>query len=290
MRTTTSRLIRIIALIIIAFYFISAYAQGRTLPSLNAPPAVFTVTGGGAGCHIARVAVGLSNSEVGVLYTLLKDNEWHEALEGTGSALSFGNHEVGTYTVTATNSESTIAMTGNAVISEIPTINVSLEIVASANPVHSGISVTFTPIPVGGGTAPTYEWYKNSKVVATSETYSYIPADGDVVAAILTSNATPCVSGNPATSNFITMSVSNTTGFNTNKVTPNIYSVEKNIVVVCTETIKQINIFNAAGILVKTVANTNETHNISMIDHPQGYYIVSLISNKNVYSRKVNLK
>jgi len=105
MKTSTSRLIRIIALIIIAFYFITARAESLTQMSSNALPMVYTVTGGGAGCQIARVALGLSSSEVGVKYILLKNNEYHEELMGTGLALSFGNHEVGTYTVTATNSK-----------------------------------------------------------------------------------------------------------------------------------------------------------------------------------------
>lgn len=290
MKTSTSRFIRIIALIVIAFYFISAYAQSRTLPSLNLVPAVYTVTGGGAGCQIAHVAVGLSNSEVGVSYALLKNNEWHEAKVGSGFALSFGNHEVGTYTVTATNTEGTIAMTGNAVITEIPSISASVAIVASANPVQNGVMVTFTPTSVGGGTTPTYQWYKNSMLVASGVTYSYIPANNDVVHVIMTSNATPCVSGNPATSNSISMLVGSTTGVDNKKVMPNIYTVEKNIVVVYPEAIKYINIYNAAGILVKTVADVNQTYKISMIDQPQGCYIVSLVSNENVYSRKVNLK
>lgn len=288
MKTFTSSLARIIALILVTICFVTAHAESLTQVSLNLMPAVYTVTGGGAGCQIARVAVGLSNSEVGVQYVLLKNNEYHEELAGTGFALSFGNHEVGTYTVTARNSEGTIDMAGNVVITEIPSVSVSVQIAASANSVQSGTSVTFTPTPVGGGTTPTYEWYKNSISVATGDTYSCIPVDGDVVYAIMTSNATPCVIGNPATSNTITMSIPS--GLDVEKVGANIYTVGKDIFIVCPETIKQINIFNAAGILVKTAADLNETSKINMINHPQGCYIVSLISDKNVYSRKVNLK
>ncbi|NDP21931.1 MAG: T9SS type A sorting domain-containing protein [Paludibacter sp.] len=290
MKTSTSGLIRIIALIIIAFYFITARAENLTQLSVNALPVVYTVTGGGAGCQIARVALGLSSSEVGVKYILLKNNEYHEELMGTGLALSFGNHEVGTYTVTATNSENTIVMTGNAVITEIPSISVGVEIVASANPVHNGASVIFTPVPVGGGTTPTYEWFKNSVSVGVLNTYSYIPADGDIVYAIMTSNASSCLTGNPATSNPITMSVSITSGLKDDNTKLNVYSFEKNIYVLSSETIKQINIYNAAGILVKTVNDVTETPMISMVDKPAGCYIVSIISDKNVYPRKVNLK
>ncbi len=290
MKTSTSRLIRIIALIIIAFYFITARAESLTQMSSNALPMVYTVTGGGAGCHFERFEIGLSNSEVGVKYILLKNNENHETLFGTGSSLSFGSHEVGIYTVTATNSENTIVMTGNAVITEIPSIGVGVEIVASVNPVHKGASVIFTPVPVGGGTTPTYEWFKNSVSVGVFNTYSCIPADGDIVYATMTSNATSCLSGNPATSNPITMSVSITSGLREDYTKLNVYSFEKNIYVLGSEMIKQIIIYNAAGILVKTVNDITDKPMISMVDKPVGCYIVSLISDKNVYTRKVNLK
>ena len=291
MKTSTSRLIRIIALILIAFYFITARAESLTQVSLNSIPAVYTVTGGGTFCQgSTRVEIGLTNSEVGVLYKLYKNNEEHEALVGSGFALSFGKHEVGTYTVTATNSEGTIAMEGIAVISEIPSISAGVAIGVCTNPVLCGASVTFSPAPVGGGTTPTYEWFLNSVSVATGPTYSCIPVDGDVVYAVMTSNATPCVIGNPATSNAISMSVSIPTGLENEKSSANIYVVEKDIFVVCPEKINQINIFNVAGILVKMETDLNETHKISMIGHSEGCYIVSLISEKNVYSRKVNMK
>jgi hypothetical protein len=291
MKTSTSRLIRIIALILIAFYFITVRAENLTQVSFNSLPAVYAVTGGGAFCKgYTRVELGLANSEVGVIYKLYKNNEYHQTVNGTGSALSFGTHEIGTYTVTATNTEGTIDMAGNAVITEIPSISAGVAIGVCTNPVLCGVSVTFSPAPVGGGTTPTYEWFRNSVSVATGLTYSCIPVDGDVVYAVMTSNATPCVSGNPATSNTISMSVSIPAGLDSKKSSANIYAVEKDIFVVCPETIKQINIFNAAGILVKTVTDFNETDKISMISHPQGCYIVSLVSEKNVYSRKVNLK
>ncbi|MEI6434793.1 MAG: hypothetical protein WCP32_08105, partial [Bacteroidota bacterium] len=84
---------------------------------------------------------------------------------------------------------------------------VSISIVASANPVCQGTNVTFTATPANGGTAPAYQWKVNGVNAGTSSaTYSYTPANNDAVTCVLTSNAT-CTTGNPATSNTITMLV-----------------------------------------------------------------------------------
>ncbi len=96
----------------------------------------------------------------------------------------------------------TITMTVNLVLP------VSVSIGASATTVCAGTSVTFTATPVNGGASPAYQWKKNTVNIsgATNSTYSYTPANGDVITCELTSNAT-CISGNPATSNAITMTV-----------------------------------------------------------------------------------
>ncbi|MFH1296098.1 MAG: FISUMP domain-containing protein [Bacteroidota bacterium] len=98
--------------------------------------------------------------------------------------------------------------TSNAITMIVnPNLAVSNLITASANPVCEGTLVTYTATPTNGGSTPVYQWQVNGINVGTnSSTYSYIPADGDVVTCILTSNAT-CTTGNPATSNTITMTV-----------------------------------------------------------------------------------
>jgi hypothetical protein len=88
-----------------------------------------------------------------------------------------------------------------------PTVAASVSVTASANPVCTGTSVTYTATPVNGGASPVYQWKKNGSNVGTNgPTYTYTPVNNDVIACVMTSSAT-CVAGSPATSNSITMIV-----------------------------------------------------------------------------------
>lgn len=90
---------------------------------------------------------------------------------------------------------------------------VSVSIAASANPICSGASVTFTASPVNGGSSPSYQWYLNGSPVGTnSSTYSNSALSaGNTIYCVLTSSSV-CVTGNPATSNTVTISVISTNG------------------------------------------------------------------------------
>jgi hypothetical protein len=114
-------------------------------------------------------------------------------------------------TVIMTSSE--VCTTGNPATSNIiimtvnPLLPVSANISASANNVCDGTSVTFTATPVNGGSSPSYEWYVNGTNTGNySTTYTYEPANNDEVSLRLTSSEV-CTTGNPATSNVITMTV-----------------------------------------------------------------------------------
>jgi uncharacterized protein (TIGR02145 family) len=81
-----------------------------------------------------------------------------------------------------------------------------INITASTNPFCPGNSVTFTAIPVNGGTIPSFQWKVNGVNTGTnSSIFTYNPASGDLVSCIMTSSLA-CVTGNPATSNTIIMS------------------------------------------------------------------------------------
>jgi hypothetical protein len=111
----------------------------------------------------------------------------------------------GVYTVTVT--ENGCQDTESIEVTVNQPALVSVTIVASANPVCQGSSVTFTATPVNGGTMPFYQWKVNNITQGgNSPVFTYTPVNGDVVTCRLQSNAS-CITGNPATSNPITMTV-----------------------------------------------------------------------------------
>ena len=88
-----------------------------------------------------------------------------------------------------------------------PLLNASVSIVANQNSVCAGTDITFTATPVNGG-SPTYQWFKNDTIINgdTASTYSSSSlTNGDKIKCVVTSNATPCLTGSPATSNAVTM-------------------------------------------------------------------------------------
>ena len=99
-------------------------------------PLIYNVTGSGSYCEVGSgLPVGLDDSEIGVTYTLFKNSVAQiPTIEGTGSAISFGNQLAGTYTISGDNSGGTISMSGSAVIIE----NSS-----------GAAGVTITPVPAG---------------------------------------------------------------------------------------------------------------------------------------------
>lgn len=178
-------------------------------------PTVFNVTGGGTYCEGGvGLEVGLDGSESGVTYQLLLDGvALGSPLSGNGTAISFGNQTSnGTYTVVATRtSEScTVDMSGSVDVTVNPVLTASVSIAADpGNSICESTSVTFAASPTNGGASPIFQWKKNGVNVGTNSsiyTDSGL-ADGDQISVEMTSDY-ECVTGSPATSNVITMSVS----------------------------------------------------------------------------------
>jgi len=83
---------------------------------------------------------------------------------------------------------------------------VSVNISASSNPFCISSSVIFTALPTNQGSSPVYQWKVNGANAGTnSPAFSYNPFNNDSVRCIMTSNLA-CVSGNPTSSNTISMS------------------------------------------------------------------------------------
>jgi len=129
-------------------------------PVLNPPaPAQFTVTGGGSYCEGGSgMPVGISGSEVGVSYTLIRDeSELTPTVTGTGSAISFGNQTVaGTYTVEGTNAGGTTTMTGNAVVTVSPLPLPAGTITGTAAVCQGATAVAYSVPEITN--AASYEW------------------------------------------------------------------------------------------------------------------------------------
>ncbi len=85
---------------------------------------------------------------------------------------------------------------------------VSIALTSGTNPSCVGTSLTFTATPTNGGTAPSYQWKVNGANAGTnSSTFnSSTLASGSVVSCVMTSNLSG-VTGNPAASNNITVTV-----------------------------------------------------------------------------------
>ncbi|MCD6010653.1 MAG: surface protein [Flavipsychrobacter sp.] len=182
--------------------------------TVNPLPTPYIVTGGGNYCAGGSgLHIGLSGSQNGVNYQLYNGvSTVGTPLPGTGIGIDFGLQTgTGTYTVIGTNPLTTCTknMSGSTVIGSIPTVTPSVSVSSSAgNPVCIGTPSTFTAAPVNGGSAPAYQWFVNSiPVTGIGDSYSYTPANGDIVKAELTSSAT-CATP-PTVSGDLTMNVLN---------------------------------------------------------------------------------
>lgn len=182
--------------------------------------------GGPASVSIAQNPIGSICSGTSVTFTANPTNGGTPSYQWqlNGSNITGGTNSTYTSTVLANGDAVTCIMTSSLscatgspatsnslTMTVYPSVAVGITIAASPNGgICSGTNVTFTATPSNGGTLPSYQWRKNGANIsgATNTTYSSSAlANGDVITCVLNSSVT-CASGNPATSNSITMSVS----------------------------------------------------------------------------------
>ncbi len=194
------------------------------IPFVPASTATYTVTGSDAfGCSNTAQIVVTVNLLPNVVANASSSSVCAGSpviLTGSGAVTYVWNNGVmngipfiplasQTYTVTGTD-ENGCSNTAQITVVVVPAVAVGLSINASANPLCTGSSVTFTATPVNGGSSPAFQWKVNGVNAsgATNSGYSYLPVNGDVVTCSLNASAS-CVTGNPAISNAITMIVNN---------------------------------------------------------------------------------
>jgi len=162
--------------------------------TVNAFPEVYTVTGSGSYCAGGTgLPVGLSNSSTETNYDMYDGSSLISSAAGTGSAFSFGTYTTaGTYTVVATSASGCSSnMSGSAVIAITPTVIPTVTLSsAPGDTVCAGTAIVYTALTVNGGATPVYSWIVNGVTMgSTFDTFTYVPADGDVISVSMTSSA-----------------------------------------------------------------------------------------------------
>ena len=201
------------------------YITGETIPSLTNPncfvasdpvtiltTADILTTTPATRCSVGTLTLGATANSGSTI-------NWYSNLTG-GTSLATGTSyttpslsTTTTYYVDATQS----GCTSNPRVPVVATVSpstVAASVSISANPgtnLCSGNSVVFTATPTNGGTTPLYQWRKNGTNITGATNTSYTTntlANNDVITCVMTVNPTnACITGSPATSNSLTMTV-----------------------------------------------------------------------------------
>ena len=181
---------------------INAISNKTACAGASVPSVVFSSNIPGATFSWSRTneAIGLGiNSGTGNIPAFTAINSGITPLTATFSAVaSFTNNGV---TCTGTPIQFTITVN--------PFSTPSVSIGVSSNPICLGTTITFTAVPINGGTPPQYQWYKNSGILNGETGNTLITnslAANDKIKVGMTSAAT-CVSPLSVESNEITMMV-----------------------------------------------------------------------------------
>lgn len=190
----------------------SSNMAAGAMVTVNPLPHVDSIVGGGSYCYGGiGVTIAMSAGVAGVNYQLFKGaTPVSGPLYSTGSPVHFGYVvDGGTYTVMATNVATSCStqMAGTAPVNVIPYVTPSISVSSDTGySLCEGTAVLFTATPVYGGTTPTYQWSVNGSFVGlNADTFSYVPSNGDRVAATLTSSEACLTSPNVSNTVMMTM-------------------------------------------------------------------------------------
>lgn len=200
-------------------------AQTAVVSVTTVPSQPGAITGTAAICEGSANTYTIAAVSGATGYTWTLPPGW-TGTSATTSISATANNISGPVSVTADNAcGSSTPQTLNVTVNTAAVASVTID--ANATTICAGDPVTFTATPVNGGTTPSYQWMVNgSPAGANSDTFtSTTLANGDVVTVAMTSSA-GCISGSPATSNAITITISTT-------VTPTI-TIAANVNPACT--------------------------------------------------------
>jgi|GEM_PF-1292319 len=171
-------------------------------------PAAPSVTAGNNGPVCAGSDVTLTATSGYVTYVWTGPGTINDNDQATATGVTPTDGAEYTVSITDANGCTNTATTTVSVVDNAPVeVNIA---VSPGEEICSGTEVTFTATPVNGGATPSYKWFVNDveQVGETNNTFVTSSInDQDYVYCEVTSSIT-CTSGNPATSNTITMTVS----------------------------------------------------------------------------------
>ncbi len=148
--------------------------------------------------------VSPSNATVNAVAWSIANGTGQATISTAGLVTAMTN---GTVTARATATDGTNIFGELVIAITNQVIPVSISIVASATVVTAGDMITFTATPINGGSSPVYQWkVDNNNAGTNSSIFSYAPMASGVVTCVLTSSLLDAT-GNPATSNPIAITV-----------------------------------------------------------------------------------
>lgn len=170
------------------------------------PVAPGTITGADAPCIGSTQTYSVAAVTGATSYTWIFPSGWTGTSTTNSITVTVGSNS-GSVSVWAGNNCG-LSSPASKPLTSTPISTPSATISSNAPPLLcSGTLVTFTATPVNGGTVPSYQWKVNSVTMpGNTNTFAYIPVNGDTVSCVLNSSAS-CLAVNAVASNKIIMQV-----------------------------------------------------------------------------------